>query len=55
MSEGSKDRSKVSMLDESDVAFWCKKLNCSKTQLHAAVKMVGPAVSRVRAHLNQRR
>lgn len=55
MSDNSKDRSKISVSEASEVAFWCQKLNCSETQLRAAVKMVGFTVSKVRAHLAQRR
>jgi Protein of unknown function (DUF3606) len=55
MSDSSKDRSKISVSDATEIAFWCQKLNCSETQLRAAVKMVGFTVSKVRAHLAQRR
>ena len=55
MSESLKDRSKVSVTDPTEVAYWCNKLGCSETQLRAAVKMVGFTVSKVRAHLIQRR
>ncbi|MES1184644.1 MAG: DUF3606 domain-containing protein [Myxococcales bacterium] len=55
MSDSPKDRSKVSVTEATEVAFWCQKLSCSETQLRAAVKMVGFTVSKVRAHLAQRR
>jgi hypothetical protein len=55
MPESAKDRSKVSVTEATEVAFWCQKLSCSETQLRAAVKMVGFSVSKVRAHLAQRR
>jgi hypothetical protein len=54
MSEKTKSRSLVSV-DAADIAYWCQKLACSETQLRAAVKMVGFTVSKVRAHLIQRR
>jgi hypothetical protein len=50
-----KDRSRVNVSQPSEVAYWCTKLACSETQLRAAVKMVGVTVSKVRAHLAQRR
>ena len=40
MSDSPKDRSKVSVTEPSEIAFWCQKLSCSETQLRAAVKMV---------------
>jgi hypothetical protein len=55
MSDSPKDRSKVSVTEATEIAFWCQKLSCSETQLRAAVKMVGFTVSKVRAHLAQRR
>ena len=50
-----KDRSKVNVGDAAELTYWCTKLACSETQLRAAVKMVGVTVSKVRAHLAQRR
>jgi hypothetical protein len=55
MSDNSKDRSKVNVSQASEVTYWCQKLGCSETQLRTAVKMVGVTVSKVRAHLAQRR
>ena len=55
MSENLKDRSRINVSDASDVAYWCQKLGCSETQLRYAVKTVGVTVSKVRAHLIQRR
>jgi hypothetical protein len=55
MSDSPKDRSHVNVNEPSEVAYWCEKLGCSHTQLRAAVKMVGATVSKVRAHLNQRK
>ena len=55
MSDSPKDRSRVTLTEASEVTYWCQKLACSATQLRAAVKMVGPTVSKVRAHLAQRR
>jgi len=54
MSDKVQDRSQVNVSDASEVTYWCKKFGCSETQLRYAVKTVGPAVSRVRAHLSQR-
>ena len=55
MSDEKPDRSKISVSPASEVTYWCQKLGCSETQLRAAVKMVGPTVSKVRAHLAQRK
>ncbi len=55
MPDNVKDRSKVNVSDATEVTYWCQKLGCSETQLRAAVKMVGAAPSKVRAHLNQRK
>ena len=55
MPEKLKDRSHVNVNEPAELAFWCEKLGCSHTQLRAAVKMVGVTVSKVRAHLNQRK
>jgi Protein of unknown function (DUF3606) len=49
------DRSKVNVGDASEVTHWCKKFGCSETQLRYAVKTVGATVSKVRAHLIQRK
>ena len=55
MSDKVQDRNKINLSDASEVTHWCNKLGCSETQLRYAVKTVGNAVSKVRAHLNQRR
>jgi hypothetical protein len=55
MSENVRDRSKVNVNEASEVTYWCTKFGCSETQLRAAVKMVGVTVSKVRAHLAQRK
>ena len=55
MPENLKDRSKVNVSQASEVTYWCEKLGCSETQLRYAVKTVGVTVSKVRAHLNQRK
>lgn len=53
--DNSKDRSRVSVNEATEVTYWCQKFGCSETQLRAAVKMVGVTVSKVRAHLAQRK
>ena len=50
-----KDRSHVTVNEASAVMYWCNKLGCSETQLRMAVKTVGVTVSKVRAHLAQRK
>jgi hypothetical protein len=55
MSDSPKDRSKVNVHDATELTYWCQKLGCSETQLRTAVKVVGAAPSKVRAHLNQRK
>jgi len=53
--DNSKDRSRVSVHEATEVTYWCQKFGCSETQLRTAVKMVGVTVSKVRAHLAQRK
>jgi hypothetical protein len=55
MPESRKDRSRINVSEAAEVTYWCQKLGCSETQLRYAVKAVGVAVSKVRAHLIQRR
>jgi len=55
MPENTKDRSRINVSEASEVTYWCQKLGCSETQLRYAVKTVGVTVSKVRAHLIQRR
>ena len=55
MPDDRKDRSRVNVSEAAEVTYWCQKLGCSETQLRTAVKMVGVTVSKVRAHLIQRR
>lgn len=55
MPESPKDRSRINVSDAAEVTYWCQKLGCSETQLRYAIKTVGVTVSKVRAHLNQRR
>jgi hypothetical protein len=55
MSNNSKDRSRVNLNEAVEVSYWCAKFGCSQTQLRYAVKTVGVTVSKVRAHLAQRK
>jgi hypothetical protein len=55
MPDNSKDRSRVNLKEAAEVTYWCEKLSCSETQLRYAVKTVGVTVSKVRAHLAQRK
>jgi hypothetical protein len=55
MSDKVQDRSKVNVGVASEVTYWCAKFGCSETQLRYAVKTVGTTVSKVRAHLTQRK
>ncbi len=55
MSGNLKDRSRVNVNDAAEVTYWCEKFGCSATQLRYAVKTVGLTVSKVRAHLAQRK
>jgi hypothetical protein len=55
MSQNPKDRSRINVSEAAEVTYWCQKLSCSETQLRMAVKTVGFTVSKVRAHLAQRR
>jgi hypothetical protein len=55
MSDSPKDRSRINVSLPEEVTYWCGKFGCSETQLRTAVKTVGVAVSKVRAHLIQRK
>jgi hypothetical protein len=46
--DNSKDLSRVSVNEASEVTYWCQKFGCSETQLRTAAKMVGVTVSKVR-------
>lgn len=55
LSDKVKSSSHVNVATPADVAHWCQKFGCSETQLRMAIKIVGVTVSKVRAHLIQRR
>jgi len=49
--KGPQDDSKINIHQEWEVDYWTKKLNCTRSQLIAAVKAVGVQVTSVRRHL----
>lgn len=50
---GSPDNKRIDMSDPDEVRNWTKSLGCSKAELEAAVKAVGPIADKVRAHLKK--
>lgn len=45
------DRSRISIYEDHDVAYWTKAFGVTAEQLAAAVRAVGPSSLAVRAHL----
>jgi hypothetical protein len=52
---GPADRKRISLKQRWEVTYWRKRLGCTARQLRAAVKAVGPMVTKVRAELKRRR
>jgi hypothetical protein len=50
--KGPQDASKVNIHETWEVTYWCKKFNCTKAQLEAAVRAVGTSAAAVKKHLN---
>lgn len=50
---GPRDRSTVNVSDESEVRWWCNELRCTRRQLFAAIKAVGPRAEHVRHFLGK--
>ncbi|MBS5982305.1 DUF3606 domain-containing protein [Clostridium butyricum] len=47
------DPKKINVNQSWEVEYWCKVLGCTKEQLKAAVKKVGPMVVDVKKELNK--
>lgn len=52
---GPADRNRINMHEDYEVREWCKSLGCTRDELAAAVKVVGPMANDVRAHLTKRK
>lgn len=50
---GPADRSKISLTEPWEVAYWTKALGVTEAQLRAAVKAVGHGAAAVRKHLGK--
>lgn len=48
---GPQDASRINVHEEWEVRYWCQHLGCTREQLLAAVKAVGPVATNVRRHL----
>lgn len=49
------DPGRVNTMDPVEMAYWCRELGCSDSELRDAVDAVGDHVAEVREHLAQRR
>lgn len=47
------DASRVNLNEIWEVTYWCKKFNCTKSELINAVKSVGTSVEKVRMFLKK--
>jgi hypothetical protein len=52
---GSKDRSRININEDWELAYWSKQFGVSPTQLKAAVEKVGPSAQRVGEHFGKAR
>ena len=50
---GPADRSRISVNEAYEVAYWTKEFGCTEAQLRDAVKAVGPMVDEVRQYLGR--
>jgi hypothetical protein len=50
---GPADRSRVNVNETWEVAYWCRELGCTESDLRRAVNAVGPMVANVRRHLGK--
>ena len=48
------DSKLIDIKDPSEVKNWCRALGCTKSELKAAVKAVGPSAPEVRQWLNKK-
>ena len=47
------DKSKISLTEHWEVNYWTRTLNCTKSELEAAIKAVGNGTEKVKAHLGK--
>lgn len=52
---GSPDRRLISLKELSDVAAWCKTLDCTEAELRSAVRRAGHSASKVKEALAKRK
>ena len=45
------DAKRISLSQPHEVRYWCKRFNCSESELREAVEAVGDSVALVRAYL----
>ena len=50
---GPADAGKINVHEDYEVAYWTKKLGCTKAQLEAAVQAVGPSAAAVQQYLSR--
>ena len=46
------DRSRINLREPYEVSYWCKKINCTVTELQNAVHAVGTSKAKVQAYLH---
>ena len=46
------DGSKINLHEPYEVNYWCKKFNCTVTELQNAVHAVGTSATKVKAYLH---
>jgi hypothetical protein len=47
------DASKISLIEDWEVRYWCEKFGCTEAQLRAAVKAVGHSAAKVEEYLKK--
>ncbi len=47
------DPKKINKNQSWEIEYWCKKLNCTRDKLLAAIKVVGPYVEDVKKYLGR--
>lgn len=47
------DANRINISEDYEVSYWCKKFDCTKSELVAAVKAVGTSAAAVRKYLGK--
>jgi len=47
------DASKISLSEQWEINYWCKKFGCTESELRAAVRAVGNSAAAVEKHLKK--